>query len=136
MNNSLIEKSIIINATVNVVWRVFTDPVITRKMGGEYATNWKAGSSFGWKGADGNMYTNGIILRIENEQLIEHSLFSSGSTTTITSVIAYTFKENNGGTILCASEKLFAELTENEYNETSQGWDFALATVKKIAEDL
>ena len=136
MRNSLIEKSIKINASLNKVWRVFTEPAVTRKMGGEYVTDWKKGSSFGWKGLDGNMYTNGTILRIENERLIEHNLFSSAGEKTIISVITYTFKESDALTILHAREDLSAELTDNEYQQASEGWDIALDAVKRTAENL
>ncbi|HTE10088.1 MAG TPA: SRPBCC domain-containing protein [Chitinophagaceae bacterium] len=136
MRNSLIEKSIKINVSLNKVWRVFTEPAVTRKMGGEYVTDWKEGSSFGWKGLDGNMYTNGTILRIENEQLIAHNLFSSAGEKTVSSVITYTFKESDGFMILDAREDLSAELTDTEYQQASEGWDIALDAVKRTAENL
>lgn len=75
MNRRIIEKEIKINTSPNNVWRVFTDPVITSQMGDEYVTDWKTGSSFGWKGADGKMYTQGSILQLDKEKLLKHSLF-------------------------------------------------------------
>lgn len=50
MNYSIVEKTIVINATPENVWRVFTDPSITQQMGGEYMSDWKVGSTLGWKG--------------------------------------------------------------------------------------
>jgi hypothetical protein len=47
MPKLFVEKSIEINAPASKVWRIFTDPVLTRQMGGEYVSDWKAGSSFG-----------------------------------------------------------------------------------------
>ena len=58
MPNNLIEKSVEINAPVSKVWRVFTDPVLTRQMGGEYVSEWEVGSSFSWKSLDGQILTN------------------------------------------------------------------------------
>src|ERR1700749_3387673 len=90
---STINKSIKINATPANVWRVFTEPAVTRQMGGEYVSGWKAGSSFGWKGANGTMLTNGTILQIEPKHLLKHDLFDAGNKTLVTSVITYTLIE-------------------------------------------
>src|SRR5687768_13920664 len=91
MPKHFVEKSIEINAPVSKVWRVFTDPVLTRQMGGEYVSDWKVGSSLRWKGPDGRMLTNGTILNIEPEKLLQHNLFSSDASSAgeITSVITY-----------------------------------------------
>jgi len=47
MSKFFIEDSIEISAPVSKVRRVFTDPVLTRQMGGEYVSDWKVGSPFG-----------------------------------------------------------------------------------------
>lgn len=41
-----IEKSILIDTTPNKVWEVFTNPLLTQKMGGSYQTDWQPGSFF------------------------------------------------------------------------------------------
>src|ERR1700749_1974679 len=82
---STINKSIKINATPANVWRVFTEPAVTRQMGGEYVS--------GWKGANGTMLTNGTILQIEPKHLLKHDLFDAGNKTLVTSVITYTLIE-------------------------------------------
>lgn len=133
---SFIDKTIEINALPVEVWRVFTDPLVTRQMGGEYVTNWETGSPFGWKGSDGMMYTNGIILQIEPGVLLQHSLFDPGDNTRVASIITYHFIDKGGGTILSAREELFTEMNESEYKDASEGWDAALGAVKKIAEEL
>jgi uncharacterized protein YndB with AHSA1/START domain len=74
MQNHVINKSINIKASLKKVWRVFTDPVLTKQMGGYYETDWKPGSAIGWKGLDGKLYTKGIILEFGPEKLIKHSL--------------------------------------------------------------
>ena len=76
MSKLFVEKSIEINAPASKVWQVFTDPAITRQIGGEYVSDWKVGSSFGWKGLDGKMVTNGTILKIEPEKLLQHNLLT------------------------------------------------------------
>ena len=77
MSKYFIEKTIEINAPVSKVWRVFTDPALTTHLGGEYVSDWKVGSSFGWKGADGKMVTNGTIMKIMPEKLLQHNILNS-----------------------------------------------------------
>ncbi|SIN97123.1 SRPBCC family protein [Chitinophaga niabensis] len=126
-----IEKSILINATPAKVWEVFTNPEVTRKMGGEYISDWKAGSSFGWKGADGKMYTQGVILQIIPNQLLQHHLFRPEDGHSILSTITYEFLDQQGSTLLLAKED-----PVESYEDASAGWDAALQAVKELAEGL
>lgn len=134
MKNIVIDRSIEINALPVRVWRVFTDPVLTKQMGGEYLSDWKTGSSFSFKGLDGTIYTSGEILQIENEKLLKHSLFSQDEKKGIISVITYTLIPNGEGTLLCAKEELTHSTTDEKYEEMLQGWDAALNAVRSIAE--
>jgi uncharacterized protein YndB with AHSA1/START domain len=129
-----IQKTIKINAPTDKVWRVFTDPVITRQMGGEYVTDWKVGSSFGWKGKDGKMYTSGTILQVEYERIIKHNLFDMENKGKNLSVITYEFESQGTQTTLHSLEELNYEMTDQQYKDASEGWDFALAAIKEIAE--
>lgn len=104
MTKSTIEKSITINAPVETVWRVFTDPVITAQMGGKYVTDWKIGSDFGWMGNDGVVYTRGALLDLKEHELIEHDLFDAEDTGEVTSVITYRFTKQGDKTILSGTE--------------------------------
>lgn len=49
MSTKKIEKTVTINAPLEKVWSVFTDPKVTKEMGGKYITDWKVGSDFGWQ---------------------------------------------------------------------------------------
>jgi uncharacterized protein YndB with AHSA1/START domain len=100
MTSDHITKSITINAPVETVWLVFTDPTLTSKMGGKYVTDWKVGSDFGWMGNDGVMYTRGALLKLKKHELIEHDLFDAEDTGEVTSVITYKFTAQGDKTIL------------------------------------
>jgi uncharacterized protein YndB with AHSA1/START domain len=134
MSNPVIEKAITIKASKEKVWAVFTNPRVTRKMGGEYATDWNIGSSLGWKDLDGQMYTNGTILELETEQLIKHNLFDLNDKDKLLSEITYRFDNKEGNTILSAREEINYEMTEDELEEAEEGWDLALQSIKEIAE--
>jgi uncharacterized protein YndB with AHSA1/START domain len=132
MPNFSIEKSIEISAPVSRVWRVFNDPTLTRQMGGEYVSEWKVGSSFCWKGLDGNMVTNGKIMKIEPEKLLQHILLNTVGTTN--SVITYEFDQKDGVTLLHAREEFTNPIADKEYADAEKGWDAALQAVKETAE--
>ena len=136
MNKPVITKTIEINASPKKVWRVFTDPKVTRQMGGEYVSEWKAGSSFGWKGKDSSLYTNGVILELEPEKLLKHNLFDLKDKSRLLSVITYEFTKNEDGTILSAREEINYEITDCLLKEANEGWDAALQLVKYVAEKL
>ncbi|MRG45561.1 hypothetical protein GFS24_10570 [Chitinophaga sp. SYP-B3965] len=131
-----IERSIQINATPAKVWEVFTNPEVTRPIGGEYVSDWKVGSSFGWKGTDGNMYTHGSILQIEPTKLLQHNLFNPEDGHSVLSVITYTLQDNGEATTLLAREDLVYDMSGKEYEDAVTGWDAALQAVKVVAEGL
>jgi uncharacterized protein YndB with AHSA1/START domain len=132
MSKVSIEKSIQINAPVSQVWRVFTDPALTRLMGGEYVSDWEVGSSLGWKGLDGEMLTQGTIMKIEPERLLQHTLLNSVGSTG--SVITYEFDEKNKVTTVQAREDFTNPIIDDEYEDAAEGWDAALRALKETAE--
>ncbi|HUR30663.1 MAG TPA: SRPBCC domain-containing protein [Saprospiraceae bacterium] len=133
---NLIKKTISISATPHAVWRVFTDPVVTKQMGGHYVSTWKAGDSLQWKGEDGQMSTFGIILAIEPERLLKHSLYDLKTKSRITSVITYQIEKKETYTLLHAEEELSFDMREEQFEDALDGWDMALASVKELAEKL
>jgi uncharacterized protein YndB with AHSA1/START domain len=136
MSNKSVETSIEINAPLSKVWRMFTDPVLTRQMGGEYLSDWKVGSSFSWKGIDGEVLTHGTILKIEPERLLQHDLINpdAPASESILSVITYEFREQNGCTMILSREDFSHPINDEEYSAAMEGWDAALRSVKEIAE--
>ena len=132
MSKRSVQRSIEINSTASKVWQVFTDPLITRQMGGEYVSDWKAGSIFGWKASDGKMLTNGTILQIEPEKLLKHNLLNTDDT--VISEITYDLREQNGRTILHAGENFMNPINDKEYADAVDGWDAALMALKELAE--
>ena len=133
---NLIKKSIIIHAWPKSVWRVFTDPVVTKKMGGHYVSGWEVGKSLEWKGEDGQLSTYGIILELEPERLLKHSLYDMKTKSKVTSVITYMLEQKENNTILHAEEELAYDMRDDQFEEALEGWDMALDSVKELAEKL
>lgn len=134
LSNTLIQKSIAITATPHDVWRVFTDPKVTMLMGGYYVSTWKKGESLQWKGDDGKLYSYGIILELEPDLLLKHSLYDMKTKERLTSVITYRFEDMGKYIILHAEEELAFDMRDDQFEEALDGWDMALDTVKEIAE--
>lgn len=101
-------------------------------MGGEYVSDWKVGSAFGWKAPDGKMLTNGTILQIEPQRLLKHNLLNPN--TSVISVITYELREEMERTILHASEHFTDTISDKEYADAVEGWEAALMALKGVVE--
>ncbi|MBO9595564.1 MAG: SRPBCC domain-containing protein [Niabella sp.] len=135
MEQTTIERSVIIHAPVQQVWRVFTDPAVTREMGGYYETDWKPGSAFAFLDTAGRKLTRGVLLAYEPQQLIRHNLLEPDNET-IQSVITYTFREEGGRTVLTGREVMTHPPDPAAFEDAAAGWEFALKAVKDLAEKL
>jgi uncharacterized protein YndB with AHSA1/START domain len=132
MPQNVIKRQIEIHAPVAKVWSVFTNPEVTRQMGGEYVSDWQVGSSLQFKGMEGQILTNGVILKFETEKVIQHRLFNSVGSAE--SIITYEFEAQDDMTILHSREEFAEPIADNIYSDALEGWDAALRTVKDIAE--
>ncbi|WP_118974965.1 SRPBCC family protein [Taibaiella koreensis] len=133
MENKIIVVSIEINAPLDKVWSVFTNPDVTKQMGGYYDTDWKAGSPFAFKKTDGSKLTSGVLLAFEPGRLIKHSLFEPGSEA-VMAVLTYEFHEKGDFTLLTGKEELSQPLDQAGFDDALAGWRAALESVKRIAE--
>lgn len=133
MENKVIEKTIEINAPLNNVWRVFTDPDVTQQMGGYYDTDWKVGSPFGFRKTDGSRLTNGVLLSFQPQRLIKHSLFEPDGET-VMAIITYEFWEKDGYAQLTGKEEMIQSLDKSAFDDVTEGWESALKAVKELAE--
>jgi uncharacterized protein YndB with AHSA1/START domain len=131
-----ISKEITVNATPANVWQVFINPAVTRQMGGEYVSDWKAGGTIGWKGNDGHMLTRGTILQVEPGKILQHNLADMADKDVILSVVTYKFIDHHTSTVLRATEQLNYDVSDTQFEEIGEGWDAALSAVKEIAERL
>lgn len=133
MEQTVIEQTITIHAPVQQVWQVFTDPAVTREMGGYYETDWKPGSAFAFRDTAGSKITKGVLLQYEPQQLIRHNL-QEPDNGTVLSEITYTFREQDGHTVLTGREVMTQPLDPVAFEDAAAGWAFALKAVKDLAE--
>lgn len=130
----IITKEIIINAPAAKVWGMFIDPVFTRQLGGRYISSWEVGSSFRWQALNGSLLTNGMILDIEPEKFLQHSLYYPEEQDEVMARITYTLDEQDGKTVVKITEEFTDPITEKDYEDSMEGWDTALNTIKQLME--
>jgi uncharacterized protein YndB with AHSA1/START domain len=133
MDKQVVATEITMDVPASQVWRMFVDPSFTKQMGGEYSSDWEPGSMLRWK-ANGQVITNGRILQIRKEQLLQHSLFYPDELDTAMAIITYTLREENGKTIVSITEEFIDPVTENEFKDSVEGWDSALQMIKQLLE--
>lgn len=132
MTKTFLETKIEINAPIEKVWSVFTDPTLTRQMGGEYVTDWKVGSPFSFKKINGEEVIAGTLLKLEPEKLLQHTV--QNSIRSIDATLTYRFSEHDGVTTLSGREEFAEPISDEEHADSLEGWNAALSAVKAIAE--
>ncbi len=136
MPNLFLEKSIEIAKPAIDVWQAFVDPALSRKMGGEYVSEWEAGATIAWHGIDGKPLAKGRILKIEPAKLLKHNLVKEvDGVETMTSVITYEFRGRQDGKTTLSARESFAEAQDAKaFAAASEGWDAALSKLKEAVE--
>ncbi|MDB5211049.1 MAG: hypothetical protein JWQ30_1876 [Sediminibacterium sp.] len=132
--SSIVIKEILINAPASKVWGMFIDPVFTRQMGGQYVSDWQVGSSFRWQALNGSLLTNGMILDIEPEKFLQHSLYYPEELDEVMARITYSLDEQDGKTVLKITEEFTDPVSEKDYEDSMAGWDAALTMIKQLME--
>jgi len=136
MTYTFLETSVEIDAPASTVWGMFTDPAFTGQMGGQYVSKWKVGSTLQWQNLNGQILTSGMILEIEPEKILKHTLFTSPDSSSVMATLAYTLSANGERTTIDIREDFVNPVTEQEYSDSIEGWNAALRGAKEIAEKL
>lgn len=143
----VIKNQISINAAIDRVWDVLTNPIHTPKymFGCEAISKWKQGDPLTWEGVfDGKkvVAVKGEILRIEKPFLLEYSVFDPNSNyedvpENYTSVI-YKLSESEQGTSLTITQGDFASVVDGQkrYDDSMSagGWSSILEQIRAVAE--
>ena len=136
MPNLFLEKSIEIAVPAIDVWQAFVDPAKSRKMGGEYVSEWEVGSPISWKDLDGKTVRSGKILKIEAAKALKHNVFKDvEGIPTLSSVITYEFRGRQDGKTTLLARESFAEAQDAKtFAAADAAWNEALAKLKEAAE--
>ena len=144
MTELLIRKTMQVDAPVETLWKILTDPEFIRQymFGCNAETDWKPGSPLLWKGAaDGKLYVQGHIVSINPPHYLEYTAFDSSSKIAdIPSnylTMKYTLKKRSDhASILEITQGDFATVEEGQrrYKDSLEGDDSVLEGIKKLAE--
>jgi uncharacterized protein YndB with AHSA1/START domain len=131
-----VDKAYQIYAPASKIWKFFTVPFFSRKMGGQYLTDWKEGSPLSWRNLEGEIVTNGTILKIIPEKLLKHTILDTQDPkrVSVTAILTYEFYEKEGITTIFTIEEFTHPISEKEYNDAKAGWDAALLFIKELVE--
>ncbi len=148
MEKKVVESSISIYASIDLVWDVLTNPEQTKKymFGCETVSDWKPGSALLWRatyeGTD-MVFVKGIIIAIQPPTLLTYTVIDPNADMPDIPDnylnVTYQLSEQDGTTTLTVSQDGFEKAANGEkryldtYNN-GEGWNPILVQIKKIAE--
>jgi uncharacterized protein YndB with AHSA1/START domain len=145
MTELLIRKSIEVNAPVETLWKILTDPkFIPQYMFGCVAeTDWKPGSPLLWKGAaDGKLYVKGHIVAHEKPHRLVYTIFDPNSTIkdVPANYLTMTYdlkKSGKNASVLEITQGDFSAVEDGQtrYQHSLDGDDSVLKGIKQLAEE-
>jgi uncharacterized protein YndB with AHSA1/START domain len=146
-NPLIITNSITIKAPVEKVWDALVNPEQTKKymFGCEAISDWKPGSELLWRGNyEGNdmVFVKGKIVEINPGKFLSYTTIDPNSGIADIPenylIVTYDLKEENGQTILTASQGDYSTVGDGEkrFRETLDGggWQPILEEIKKLLE--
>jgi uncharacterized protein YndB with AHSA1/START domain len=146
-NPLIITNSITIKAPVEKVWDALVNPEQTKKymFGCEAISDWKPGSELLWRGNyEGNdmVFVKGKIVDINPGKFLSYTTIDPNSGIADIPenylIVTYDLKEENGQTILTASQGDYSTVGDGEkrFRETLDGggWQPILEEIKKLLE--
>ncbi len=152
MEDLFVQKSIEMNAPIEKVWKVLTEPEFTTQWikkgweaaGGESMTissDWKPGSEVQWKNKDGAVLVKGNVTALNPYRLIRFTMFdvnSKGEFAVSDDGITYELAEHGDTTRLNVRQGDFSVMKEAKkyYEQTNKIWEGALAAIKALAETI
>lgn len=132
--HTYLKESVEIMAPASRVWEYFTNPILSRALGGEYVSEWKTGSEIGWMSLEGEMYTKGHILEVEPARFLKHTLVDMEFPDQVLLTNTYTFDEDDGMTVLTGKASFTKPISDEEYEDAVAGWKNVFGAIKELVE--
>ena len=140
-----IENEILIDAPVETVWDLLTNPEKTKlyMYGCEVVCDWKLGDEMLWRGStDDIIYVKGKLVDYEEGTQLAYTVIDpNGDYPDIPEnylTVTYQLEEQNDKTHLSVSQGDYSQVADGEkrYNDSAQagGWQSVLEKIKEIAE--
>ncbi|MPZ50089.1 MAG: hypothetical protein GEU75_12465 [Dehalococcoidia bacterium] len=135
--------SIEIRARPEQIWRVLTDPELTKQFmfGCEAISDWKAGSSLEWRVAsNGVVQVKGAIEKIEPPRTLHYTAFAPNSPYADEPsnylLVTLDLVAEGDRTTLNVSQGDFATVEDGQkrYEDSAAGWKSVLPKIKQLSE--
>ncbi len=144
-----ITNSILVNASLEKVWDVLTNPEMTKKymFGCETISDWKPGSKLLWKmnyNGQELIAVTGIIKDIQPGNLLIYTTFDPNSGMEDIPenhlTVTYSLENKNGNTLLTVTQGDYSKVADGEKrfrdsNPDGEGWNPILVQIQKLAEE-
>lgn len=137
----IIKKSVTLNAPIDKVWDVLTNPELTPKYmyGCALVSNWNVGDKINWE-LNGKVVVTGEIIKIVPGKHLHFTTFDPsmglGDTSPNYIHVTYTLSANGSETVLEITQGDYqgAENAVQRYEDSVKGWDLVINDLKKVAE--
>lgn len=147
MKELFIHKSITINKTSDVVWRILTKQKCTDQWTPAFAgkddpitieSDWKAESRVFWKNKKGEVVVEGNVTKHTVQKQLQFTVMATGEEPSddLPTTIEFTLEKIKEGTILTVNQGDFAQITggDEHYKYMQDVWDDILGKIKSLAE--
>jgi uncharacterized protein YndB with AHSA1/START domain len=138
-----IKKVVAINAPVHKVWQVLTEPAYIKQYmhNCNVDTNWEVNTPIIFSTSE-KVLSKGEILQVDNEKMLKYTTFAPGSGIKDKSgnylTVTYELFSGYGNATLTVIQGDFCKVNNSEkrHKDASDDWDFILAKVKELAENM
>ena len=145
MKKLFVDKTVEIDAPVQKVWDVLTNPNFTDQWTNEFMadmiveSDWKMGSAVVWKDISGKVVVEGDVTKIEPKKVLRYTTFDvETGRTPVTEEDGITFELSGyeGKTKLHILHGDFATMKEGQkyYDMTLDAWNKIVPKIKELAE--
>ncbi len=139
MDDNIVSRGVEIHAPAHKVWNIFTDPFFTQLIGGEFVTDWQAGSPFRFVGWNGEVYADGTLLKCAPGKILQYSIFEKSiipkKVNAVRSRVTYQLEEYFGRTTLIVSEEFVTGINDHDHARAHEMWDLTLLHIRDITEN-
>jgi uncharacterized protein YndB with AHSA1/START domain len=143
MKKLFIEKSVDIEASAGRVWKILTDPNISREWIRTWwpefdvlESDWQPGSPVLWKLCDGSLGAQGIVVISEPYWDLAYTIQVVGAAPEKQEAITFKLREINDVTLLAVSVGDFGDTPAHEscYPGAVDSWNKSLPKIKNLCE--
>lgn len=143
MRQLFIEKAVIIDAHISEVWKVLTEPQLSRKWIQEWwpemealQSDWKVDSPVVWNLKDGSTGADGKVLNAEPYKLLTFSFRINEPNTSRQEIISYKLEERENHTYLLVVVGDYGDTPEHEqcYPGAQESWEKSMQLIKELSE--